>query len=174
MWIAIALAENLSLFVSAVCPSLAVSPLAGCDGLDSKTLQFLLAQSLAPRAQELSNVESMDSACSHLVPEESIEPRAEHARSSLAVVCSLLLLPIFVAFPSLFLVTFCLRLVLRPCWWEICILSRRFMDSPLLHCLFLCRSWWRNWVRGPLNRSPSRPSGLWTTLFQMWGKRDAR
>ena len=61
-----------SLFVSAVCPSLAVSPLVGHVGLDSRTLQFL-AQSLAPRAQELSNVESMVSTCSHLVPEESVE-----------------------------------------------------------------------------------------------------
>ena len=35
--------EECCLFVSAVCPSLAVSPLAGHDGIDSKTLQFLLA-----------------------------------------------------------------------------------------------------------------------------------
>ena len=54
-------------------PSLAVSPLTGHDGLDSRTLQFLLAQSLAPCAQELSNVESMVSTSSQLVPEESVE-----------------------------------------------------------------------------------------------------
>ena len=53
-----------SLFVSAGCPSLAVSPLTEHERL--------LAQSLAPRAQELSNVESMVSTSSHLVP-ESIE-----------------------------------------------------------------------------------------------------
>ena len=56
-----------------MCPSLAVSPLAGHDGLDSRTLQFLQAQFLAPCAQEMSNVESMVSACSHLVLEESVE-----------------------------------------------------------------------------------------------------
>ena len=64
-----------SLFVSAGCPSLAVSSLAGHDGLDSTTLEFLLAQSLAPRAQELSNVESMVSTSAQFVPEESVEQR---------------------------------------------------------------------------------------------------
>ena len=59
--------------MSAGCPSLAVSPLTGHDGLDSRTLQFLLAQSLAPGSQDLSNVESMVNTSSQLVPEESVE-----------------------------------------------------------------------------------------------------
>ena len=41
--------------------------------LTAETLQFLLAQSLAPGAQELSNVESMVNTSSQLVPEESVE-----------------------------------------------------------------------------------------------------
>ena len=53
-----------SLFVSVGCPSLAVSPL-------TRHEQFLLAQSLA--APELSDVESMVSTSSRLVPEVSVE-----------------------------------------------------------------------------------------------------
>ena len=64
-----------SLFETAGCLSLAVSSLAGHDGLDSTTFKFLLAQSLAPRAQELSNVESVVSTSSQFVPEESVEQR---------------------------------------------------------------------------------------------------
>ena len=64
-----------SLFVSAGCPSLAVSPLTEHERL--------LAQSLAPRAQELSNVESMVSTSSHLVPEsvEQLELGTPEVRS---------------------------------------------------------------------------------------------
>ena len=61
-----------SLFVSAGCPSLVVSPLTGHDGLDSRTLQFLQAQSLAPGAQELSNVESNVESISNMSPNVSV------------------------------------------------------------------------------------------------------
>ena len=112
-----------SLFVSAGGPLLPVSPLTGHDGLDSGTLQFILAQSLAPCAQKLSNVESMVSTSSQLVPEVSVEqlelstPEVRwqwyRAQSSFAP-------DLGRCFPCLFLVL----LFLRPCWWEIRSLSR--------------------------------------------------
>ena len=127
-----------SLFVSAGCPSLAVSPLTEHERL--------LAQSLAPRAQELSNVESMVSTSSHLVPESVGNSSWAHQKSARS------------GFPCLFLVL----LVLRPCWWKIRCLSRSFLDSPLCLRFFMCRSK----VRSPYHRSPSRPNRLWTILLQ--------